>query len=142
MKKLILILTTIALVSCSMNDDAGDVISHEFESIKATLPQGEWKVSTMIDGTTDITAEFESFTFTFNQDGTVVAKNDLLSEQGTWRYSTTASTGEELVFIFDDMNPFKKLNEAWDIISVRSSVIELRNIGANNNVELLTFTKL
>jgi hypothetical protein len=131
------------MVSCSSDDDSGDVVTNEFENIKTTLPQGQWKISKLIDGTSDYTAEFESFAFTFSEDGTVIAQNDILSEPGTWAYDNTSSSSEELVLQFSEMDPFDELNDDWDIVSVSSAKIELMDIsGGDGDTELLTFTKL
>ena len=83
MKKLLLILAVVTLFSCNSDDDAGNVKTDEFENIRTTLPQGKWKITKMVDGTSDHTPDFQSFSFTFNEDGTVTAKNDILTEPGT-----------------------------------------------------------
>jgi hypothetical protein len=81
--------------------------------------------------------------FTFNEDGTVVAQNDLFTENGTWAYDNSSSSGEELILQFSEATPFDEINDDWDIVSVSDSKIELSDIsGGNGDVELLTFTKL
>ena len=143
MKKLVLILAVITMFACQSGDDSGNVQTNEFETIKTILPQGDWKITTLIDGTSDYTAQFESFAFTFNADGTVVAVNDILSEPGTWAYDNSSSSGEELILQFSTMDPFDELNDDWDIVSISSSKIELMDVsGGNGETELLTFTKL
>ena len=143
MKKLILILAVITMYSCSSDDDAGNVITNEFENIKTTFPQGKWKVSKMVDGSSDHTADFQSFDFTFNEDGTVIAKNDVLSEPGTWAYKNTSDSGEELMLQFSEMEPFDELNDDWDIVSVSNTEIELSDVsGGDEDLEFLTFTKI
>ncbi len=146
MKKILILFAIVAFASCSSDDDSGNVNTNEFENIKTTLPQGEWKVSLLIDGQSDHTAAFESFVFTFNQDGTVMAKNDLFTENGTWAYDNSSSSSdnsEELILQFSEMTPFDEINDDWDIVSVNNSKIELSDIsGGNGDVQLLTFTKL
>lgn len=141
MKKLILILAAITIFSCSSDDDAGNVNTNEFENIKINLPQGQWKVSKMIDGSSDHTIDFESFTFTFNEDGSVIAQNDLLSEPGTWAYDNSEGD-EELDLQFGETTPFNKINDDWDIVSVSNLKIELSDDDGNGDIELLSFTKL
>lgn len=142
MKKILILLAIVTFASCSSDDDSGNVNTNEFENIKTTLPQGEWKVSKLIDGQSDHTMDFESFTFTFNGDGTVKAQNDLLTENGTWAYDNSSSS-EELVLQFSEQTPFDEINDDWDIVSVTNSQIELSDIsGGDGDVELLTFTKL
>ncbi len=143
MKRILILLAIVAFASCSSDDDSGNVNTNEFEQIKTTLPQGEWKVSKLIDGQSDHTVDFESFIFTFNEDGTVVAQNDLFTENGTWAYDNSSSSAEELVLQFSVTNPFDEINDYWDIVSESNSKIELQDIsGGNGDIKLLTFTKL
>jgi hypothetical protein len=146
MKKILILLALVVFASCSSDDDSGNVNTNEFENIKNTLIQGEWKVSKLIDGQSDYTADFESFVFTFNEDGTVVAQNDLFTENGTWAYdnsSSSSDSSEELILQFSEMTPFDEINDDWDIVSVSNSKIELSDVsGGNGDVELLTFVKL
>ena len=143
MKKILIILTIIVIASCSSNDDPGNVQTNEFENIKITLIQGEWKVSNLIDGQSDHTADFESFVFTFNEDGTVAATNDLFTETGTWTYDNSSSSDEELVLQFSESAPFDEINDDWEIIVVSNLKIDLRDVsGGNGDTELLSFTKL
>ncbi len=60
-----------------------------FKNIETILPQGTWEVSSYFEGNTDRTMDFESFVFTFNEDGTVIAQNDLFTENGTWEYQNS-----------------------------------------------------
>ncbi len=143
MKKLLILFAVITVAACSSNDDSGDANTNEFEDIKTTLPQGQWKVSTLIDGESDHTASFDSFVFTFNEDGTAIAQNDLFAENGTWAYDNSSSSSEELVLQFSETTPFDEINDDWNIVSVSSSKIELSDIsGGDGDIELLTFTKL
>lgn len=143
MKKILILITAIVFAACSSDDDSGDANTNEFEQIETTLPQGEWKISTLIDGESDHTADFQSFIFTFKADGTVTAQNDLFTENGTWTYDNSSSSSEELVLQFSETNPFDKINDDWDIVSISNSKIELSDVsGGNGDIELLTFTKL
>lgn len=143
MKKLFIVLAITVFAACSSDDDSGNVNTNEFENIKTTLPQGEWEVSKLIDGQSDHTSDFESFVFTFKEDGTVRAQNDLFTENGTWAYDNSSSSNEELILQFSEQTPFDQINDDWDIVSVTNSTIELSDIsGGNGDIELLTFTKL
>jgi|26BtaG_2_1085354.scaffolds.fasta_scaffold00062_14 hypothetical protein len=143
MKKLILLFSVIILASCSSDDDAGDVITNEFERISSVLPQGTWKVTTLIDGNEDHTEAFESFIFTFDEDGTVVSQTDLFSEIGIWAYKSTSQQGEQLILEFNDVTPFDQINDDWKIVSVTNSQVELSDVGdIPENTDLLVFTKI
>ncbi|HBC02627.1 MAG: hypothetical protein CL528_11210 [Aequorivita sp.] len=143
MKRLFIVLAITIFAACNTDDDSGNVNTNEFENIKTTLPQGEWEVSKLIDGQSDHTVDFESFVFIFNEDGTVVAQNDLFTENGTWAYDNSSSSSEELVLQFSQQTPFDQINDDWDIVSVTNSTIELSDVsGGDGDIELLTFTKL
>ncbi|MGO3184020.1 MAG: hypothetical protein ACTIJ9_14435 [Aequorivita sp.] len=143
MKKILVLLAIVVFASCSSDDDSGDAYTSEFEHIKTTLPQGEWMISTLIDGEEDKTIDFESFVFTFNEDGTVEGVTDLFSEAGTWTYDNTSSSSEKLIIEFDNIDPFNEINDDWDIVSVSNSKVELiDDDNENGGSELLTFTKL
>mgnify|MGYP003644919013 CR=1 FL=1 len=143
MKRIMLLLAVVVFASCSSDDDAGDANSTEFQQIETVLPQGKWMVSKLIDGDSDHTSDFESFEFTFSEDGSVTAQNDLFTEPGTWSYDNSSSSSEELVLQFSGTTPFDKLNDDWDIVSVSNSKVELSDVsGGNGDIELLTFTKL
>lgn len=141
MKRILVLLAVMTFASCSSDDDSGTVNTNEFESIKTTLPQGKWQVSTFIDGQEDKTSMFESFNFTFNEDGTVEAKTDLFTEPGTWNYDNSDSS-EELILQFSGTEPFPEITDDWDIVSVSNSKIELSDDNDGTDVELLTFIKL
>ncbi len=143
MKNLFILFTIISLAACSSNDDSGDANTNEFEQIESTLPQGQWEVSKLIEDESDHTIDFESFVFTFKEDGTVVAQNDLFTENGTWAYDNSSSGSEKLKLQFSGTTPFDKIDEDWDIVSVTNSKIELSHVsGDNGDIELLTFSKL
>lgn len=79
----------------------------------------------------------------FGEDGSVVAQNDLFTENGTWTYDNSSNSGEELVLQFSETTPFDEINDDWNIVSVSNSKIELSDVsGGNGDVKLLTFTKL
>ncbi|SRR5690554_1889480 len=144
MKKLLLLFSVLIMASCSSDDDAGDVVTNEFERISSVLPQGTWKVTTLIDGNENHTAAFESFIFTFNEEGSVIAENDLYSETGIWAYRTTAQEGEQLVLAFNDVIPFDEINDDWKIVSVTNTKVELSDDDDNDldDLDILVFTKI
>lgn len=143
MKKLIFIFSVILFASCSSDDDAGDVITTEFERIETVLPQGTWEVTKFIKDNREATIDFESFVFTFDEDGSVIGVTDLFSETGTWVYRTTSQDGEQLVLEFNDVTPFDEISDDWKIVSVSNSRIELSDDGSSEgDTDLLVFSKL
>lgn len=143
MKKLILIFSIVMFFSCSTDDDAGDVITNEFEQINIILPQTKWKVSNLYTKNADHTQDFESFIFTFNEDGSVQAQTDLFTEQGTWAYKNSSEKGEQLELEFNETSPFEEITDQWKIISLSVSKIELSVPGKTTaETHLLAFSKL
>ncbi len=143
MKTILLLFSVIMLMSCSTDDDAGNVKTNEFEQIITILPQDQWKVTRLYEGTEDHTIDFESFIFTFNADGTVTGQNDLFTENGTWAYKSTPEDGEQLVLHFDGTVPFDRIIGDWDIISLGNAKVEFSSDESNNDgSKLLTFSKL
>ena len=143
MKNIVLLFATFLFISCSSDDDAGNVITNEFEQIEITLPQHDWVVSDFTINGESHAIEFESFTFHFKADETVEAQNDLYTETGTWNYKSTAENGEQLVIRFLPATPpFDKISKDWTIVSLSISTIELSFVNSNQEIELLTFSAL
>lgn len=141
-KSIFLFLSVIILASCNTDDDAGDVITHEFEEINTILPQGKWYVSQLFMNNEDHTPEFTSFEFTFKADGSVEGKTDLYTEMGTWSYISTPTKGEQLELQFSGTPPFDKISSVWDIVSLNLSKVELSDSNSHPTTSLLTFKKL
>ncbi len=146
MKNLILIISVFFLVSCSSKDDPGDVNDDQFGDIVTILPQGTWSVSSYMEGSSDRTMDFESFVFTFDEDKTVTATNDLFSESGTWNYQSSLdspSNDEKLILTFGETTPFNLIEEDWIITSANSAKVALTVASGNNGeVEVLVFSKI
>ena len=79
----------------------------------SVITNGQWKVQSYLVDTTSITAEFDGYTFRFNEDGTVSGANGTLSQTGTWAgdvrdYSITSEFPSA-------PDPLRKLNGHWII---------------------------
>jgi hypothetical protein len=144
MKKLILLLSILTLMSCSSDDDSGDVHTSVYKDIVTILPQGNWEVTTYIDDGEDKTIAFDTFVFTFKEDNSVIAKNDLFTETGTWAYqngNNSDDNDEELILQFNQTTPFDEISDDWEILSVNNVKVELKD-DSGNDVDLLTFEKM
>ena len=143
MQKLIILVALFSCISCSNNDDAGDVRTNEFEVINTVLPQGEWKVDYFYRDSEDHTLDFETFVFKFKGDGTVQAQTDLFTGLGTWLYDNAPEKPEKLILIFSESVPFDSMNHDWKIISVGTSKVELSyETNSDEDTELLSFVKI
>jgi len=143
MKKLVLLFSILLLASCSTEDDAGDVINNEFEQVELILPQDVWKVSNLYTDNADRTDDFQNFTFSFREDGTVEGQTDLFTEVGTWAYKSSTENGEQLILQFNSTTLFDEISNDWKIVSLSISKIELINEGnSSEDTRLLAFSKL
>lgn len=142
MKNVLMLIALVIFASCSSEDSKEDQLG-KFEGIKLVLPQGEWKVGKFIKDEVDQTANFESFVFTFNKDGNVLAQNDLFSESGTWLYVKETDVMENLVLTFGEIEPLDSISDNWQIVSLGAAKVELVKKGNNpKDTKLLSFLQL
>ena len=143
MKTSIFAFLTLFLVSCSSDDDSNNSNDDQFANIVTLLPQGNWRVSSFIEGENDQTQTFESFVFEFEESGTVTATNDIFSETGNWNYESSSSSDEKLNLDFGETNPFDELTEDWRITTANSTTISLFHVsGGDGSEDFLIFTKI
>jgi hypothetical protein len=128
LKILLLVIGFNTLISSSCSKD-DDVIA------PSTPVSGSWKVSYYFDSG-DETANFSSFTFTFNAGGQLVAANSLRSYTGTWSQTST-----KLIIDFGADPLLSDLSNDWLIDSQSSSIIKLKDDNPARP-EQLQFTKL
>lgn len=80
------------------------------------ITNGQWKVANLSKGSTNYTADFNSFQFKFRTDGKVEAiKNGTVLISGTW--SGDVNTGTIVAnFPSNAQHPLPLLNGTWQII--------------------------
>lgn len=139
MKKLILLFAVVIFASCSSDDD--NINLEQPDAITIVLPEGNWKIEKFIDDNVDKTAQFASFVFDFENNGTVTATNDILSENGLWSYDNDRND-PELDIRFNEDSILDEISDDWDIISVSPSRIELSDTDSDGEIELLIFVKI
>ena len=104
--------------------------------IEDELTDGVWYVTYFFDDY-DETSDFAGYSFTFNADGTALADNGTQTS-GSW--STYTDSGvEKLDLNFGTMEPLEELMDDWEILSVSSDVIELRDLSGDGSTDYLTF---
>ena len=149
MKSVIFALTFFALIACK-NDDNSDDDSNSFANITTDIVKDTWKITRYLDNDIDETSDFASYTFTFKEDGTIDASNDLLTESGTWSYEDSSNDStdddgiendEEFIITFLNSNNLDDISEEWHITSATSTQIVLYNISDDGTTDILTFTK-
>jgi hypothetical protein len=117
------------------------------KSVDKALTSGSWKVVHFSEDGDDETNHFNGYSFSFNDDGSVVATNSSTTISGTWSLNKDNSNDDsssdvDLILNFPATNDFDELNDDWDIISQSDSRIELKDVsGGNGGSDLLTFEK-
>jgi len=141
MKNLLLLLFAgmFTLTSCSKDDDDNNTTT----AVAANLKSGTWRVSSFIDNGTDETTDFNGFTFTYNNGGTVSAVNNILTVTGSWSTGTDDSRAKlNLDFSSSSLSQFEELSEDWEIVSQSATQVSLRHVsGGSGETDLLVFQK-
>lgn len=117
------------------------------ENIEAEVTSGTWRISNFNDSGINETANFNSYNFTFEDNGTLTASNGTNTYTGSWSITDSNSNDDspdDLDFNvnFNLTNDFEDLNDDWDIISHTSSALQLKDVsGGNGGTDELTFVK-
>lgn len=124
---------------CDKEDDVNTEITPA--TVSAVLKSGSWKVSYFYDTDHEETNHFTGYNFTFNNDGTVSASNDILTRGGTW--STDIDDGKtELDLNFAAPDDFIEISEDWTVIERTTTTIKLEHVsGGGGGTDQLTFQK-
>ena len=145
---------TLILSSCSSDDDDNSPSNNiqQIAQIENDVASGTWQITNFIDSGQDETSDFTGYNFTFNTNGTLLATDGSNTLNGTWSITNDDSDDDSddddndidfnIAFPVTDSSDFEDLNEDWDIVTVTSSVIQLRDDGdGNGDVDELTFEK-
>jgi|TARA_R110000737_G_scaffold124916_1_gene157354 major membrane immunogen (membrane-anchored lipoprotein) len=117
------------------------------KSVEKDITSGTWKITQFSEDSDDQTAHFNSYTFTFNDGGTVTATNSNNTISGTWsvtkdKSNDDSSSNVDFILSFPATDDFDELNDDWDILTQSSSKLELKDVsGGNGGTDLLTFEK-
>jgi hypothetical protein len=137
------------VLSCSNDDDDNSNSSTDTNqtNIENTVQAGTWMVTKFIDSGEDETNNFSGYSFTFNDNNTLVATNGTNSYDGSWSITDSNSSDDSIDDLdfnisFTTPSDFEELTEDWDIISRTDTKIELIHIsGGNGGTDYLTFEK-
>lgn len=113
------------------------------KDIEKSIQEGNWKVTKFVDSGEDETYHFTTYTFTFDNSGSIVATNGSFSNNGTWNIKADDSD-DDLdfnLFFSNTNNNFDELNDDWDILSNSKTKIELIDRDDDGNHDYLTFEK-
>ena len=81
---------------CSSDDmDNPNNNSQQIMLIENTAVSGSWTISSYVDSGQDETNDYNGYTFTFNDDGTVVATNGGNTINGTWSVTDSSNSNDD-----------------------------------------------
>ncbi|MCB0643079.1 MAG: hypothetical protein KDC44_15625 [Phaeodactylibacter sp.] len=139
-----MLLVVILGISCTLDDDS---LSNTTPSeVEMTVQSGTWKVTLFEEEGKNETYYFNGFSFTFEDNGTLIASNGSTTYEGSWSIGSGSNddSPSDLDFniFFPLSNEFEELNDDWDIVSRSNTRIELIDIsGGNGGTDYLTFEK-
>jgi len=110
-------------------------------SVAAAVTNGTWRVTHFSEKTNNETSEFSGYTFTFQNNGKVLASKNGIIKEGNWSESKSSQK------LFIDLGvktiankPLGGLSDQWVIVSKTDTKINLGDDNPLSN-ELLEFTK-
>ncbi len=108
MKRLLLLLAVaIGISGCKKSAIQEDLVI-------LAMTNGQWKMTSFVEGGTDRTADFASYRFKYNTNNTVDAiRNGLIEKSGTWNGS--ASTMSIFAEFLNASQPLIVINGNWNI---------------------------
>ena len=149
---LVMLSLTLMSTQCSKDDDFLNDNSEEIMLVKNIAESGTWYISSYIDSGQDETNDYNGYTFTFNNDGTVVATNGSNNLNGTWSVTDSSNSNDDsnsiddidfnLMFSVPTTSVFDDLNDDFEIVTYNNNTISLIDIsGGNGGTDTLVFTK-
>ena len=137
--------------SCSSDDDMPQNNAAIIQQIEGQVKSGNWRISSYIDSGKNETSDYAGYTFTFNEDGTLLASNGSSTINGRWSITDDSNNSnddsnddDDIDFNISFASPpvFSELSDDWDIVSSSSSKIDLIDIsGGNGGTDTLVFEK-
>lgn len=83
------------------------------DAVVDAMVANKWIVLQYMEGSSNVTAEFDGYDFQFNKDNTVVGANTTTSKTGTWSGNATNQT---ITANFGNaVTPLPRLNGTWAI---------------------------
>ena len=117
------------------------------KSVEKDIISGTWKITKYTEDGVNENPQFQNYTFTFSDGGTVTAVNNSLTISGTWSVKKDNSNDDSVSDVdfalnFPSTDDFDELTDDWDIVSQTETKLELKDVsGGNGGTDLLTFEK-
>ena len=139
---LVMLSLTLMSTQCSKDDDFLNDNSEEIMLVKNIAESGTWYISSYIVSGQDETNDYNGYTFTFNNDGTVVATNGSNNLNGTWSVTDSSNSNDDsnsiddidfnLMFSVPTTSVFDDLNDDFEIVTYNNNTISLIDISGGN----------
>ncbi|MDP2087896.1 MAG: hypothetical protein Q8J84_00670 [Flavobacteriaceae bacterium] len=113
------------IINSCINDTASQNPNINLNKI---LNQSLWKVNSLIDKNTNLTLAFVNYSFNFNKDFVLIAKNTVVQipdVSGTWQSSYINNLTTVTINFKNDIN-FEVLNKKWEVTAVTSNQVNLK----------------
>jgi len=128
----------VLLRECNESADDADVAE-----IKNIAMGGTWNVALYSESDVDMTADYAGMDFTFGADYQVaVAVNADPIADGLWRVLRDSEDGLKFYINFDTTDNLADLTDDWQIVSVTTTRIELKDVSDDGSIDVLVFEKL
>jgi len=137
---------------CSSDDMEDQENNQLIMEVKNIAMSGSWRISSYIDSGQDETNDFNGYTFTFNNDGTLMATKSTDTVMGVWSVTDSSNSQDDsnsnddldfnISFSVSTTNVLDELIDDWDIVSHNDITISLIDVsGGNGGTDTLVFTK-
>ncbi|WP_431163466.1 hypothetical protein [Flagellimonas beolgyonensis] len=128
----------VLLRECNESADDADVAE-----IKNIALGGTWNVALYSESEVDMTVDYAGMDFTFGADYQVaVAVNADPIADGLWRVLRDSEDGLKFFINFDTTDNLADLTDDWQIVSVTTTRIELKDVSDDGSMDVLVFEKL
>lgn len=140
MKKLISLFTIIAILFAACSKDSSTPNDNNGNSSNSTVITGDFVITKFTDDNPneDKTAHFSGYTFTFNDNGTVAAIKNSITENGSYTEKPSHEGEAAKLTLSFGSAALDELNKSWQIDLISNSAIHLSDDG--NASEVLQFT--
>lgn len=109
------------------------------DAVLQAMTNGKWLVTKYLNGTTDITEQFSTYSFQFHSNRTVDAlNNNNLEKSGTWDASAENKT--IVANFISSQNPLPYLNGTWTLTKYSFNYVEAKMI-INSEERILRLDK-
>ncbi|MDD3005353.1 hypothetical protein [Flavobacterium sp.] len=118
------------------NDDDNSPIATMFLT---NIQTGTWRVTYFFD-TTNKTANYQGYNFTFNPNGTIAVSSGNATFSGQWE--AYVDDNEDTLEIEFSSSQLEKLSDDWEIIEYSETQIRMKDVsGGNGETDFLTLTR-